>query len=837
RQPVPPHERVASTPEPLSAIVMKLLAKTAEERYQTAAGVEADLRRCLADLELYGPIDRFPLGEHDASDRLLIPEKLYGREREIEMLLASLDRVVTDGTPELVLVSGYSGIGKSSVVKELHKVLVLPRGLFASGKFDQYKRDVPYATLAQAFQSLIRLLLGKSEGELGRWRDALRDALGPNGQLIVNLVPDLELVIGEQLPVLDLPPQEAQSRFQTVFRRFLGVFARKEHPLALFLDDLQWLDAATLDLLEHLVTHSEVRHLLLVCAYRDNEVGPAHPLQRTLDAIRDADVIVREIMLTPLGPDDVGRLIADAFNCKPERVRPLAQLVHEKTLGNPFFAIQFFTALAEEGLVAFEAEAATWRWNMERIRAKGYTDNLADLMAGKLNGLPSTTLETLKQLACLGNSAQAATMSMVLGVSEEELHAVLWPVVWAGLVFHLDGAYSFLHDRVQEAAYALIPAGERPAVHLRIGRELVSRTPTVELEEKIFEIVNQLNRSTDLIRSMDEREWVAELNLVAGRRAKASAAYSSALTYLSAGRAVLTAATWGRKYRLIFDLEFNQAKCEILTGALTTAEERLSVLSRRSDNVADNAAVACLRAELYTNLDQVERAIEVGLEWLRFVGITWSMHPTDDEVSEEYARIWQQLGNRSVEGLLELPSMTDTNSRAAIDVLTSIEPPAYWIDRNLLALIVGRVANLSLAHGNTDGSCFAYVTLGMILEARFGDYRRGLRFGKLGIDLVEKNGLDRFRARVYNNFAIAINPWGNHVRTSIDLLRLANHTARETGDVTYMGYSYTNLISARLIAGDRLSDVQKESEIALASVQQARFGNVVDMLMAQLGLI
>jgi len=348
RRPVPPNERVADVLGPLSAIVMKLLAKTAEERYQTAAGVEADLRRCLAEWESHGRIDPFLLCAYDVSGRLLIPEKLYGREGEIETLLASFDRVVANGAPELVLVSGYSGIGKSSVVNELHTALVPPRGLFASGKFDQYKRDIPYATLGQAFQSLVRSLLIQREAELGGWRDALREALGPNGQLIVNLVPELELVIGKQPPVPDLPPRDTQNRFQLAFRRFLGVFARREHPLALFLDDLQWLDAATLDLLEHLVTHSEVRHLLLVGAYRDNEVSPSHPLLRTLEAIRKAGAPVREILLAPLELDDVGQLIADAMHCEPERVRALAQLVQEKTGGNPFFAIQFFTALTEE---------------------------------------------------------------------------------------------------------------------------------------------------------------------------------------------------------------------------------------------------------------------------------------------------------------------------------------------------------------------------------------------------------------------------------------------------------------------------------------------------------
>ena len=363
-QPVPPVERLRDLPVPVSAIVSKLLAKTAEERYQTAAGVESDLRRCLAQWEREGRIEEFPLREHDTSDRLLVPEKLYGRGSEIDTLLAAFDRVVAGGAPELVLVFGYSGIGKSSVVNELHKVLVPPRGLFAAGKFDQYKRDIPYATLAQAFQSLVRRLLGRSETELQIWRERLQQALDPNGSLIIGLVPELKLIIGAQPPVPDLPPQDAKNRFQLVVRRFINVFARPEHPLALFLDDLQWLDKATLDLLDHLVTHSEVRHLLLIGAYRDNEVSLSHPLRRTLEAIGKAGARVQEIVLAPLGLDDVGQLVADALHCEREHAQPLAQLIHEKTGGNPFFAIQFFAALAEEGTSIASTPGATpttWR--------------------------------------------------------------------------------------------------------------------------------------------------------------------------------------------------------------------------------------------------------------------------------------------------------------------------------------------------------------------------------------------------------------------------------------------------------------------------------------------
>jgi serine/threonine protein kinase len=330
RQPTPPFEKLKSVPRAVSAIIMKLLAKTAEERYQTAAGARSDLRRCLDEWEASGWIDEFPLGEQDTPDRLLIPEKLYGRAFEIETLLAAFDRIVAGGRPELVLVSGYSGIGKSSVVNELHKPLVPPRGLFASGKFDQYKRDIPYATLAQAFQSLIRLLLSKSEKELSKWRDALREALDPNGQLIVDLLPELKLIIGEQAPVPELPPQDAQGRFQLVFRRFISVFTR-EHPLAVFFDDLQWLDAATLDLIEDLLTRPDVQHLMLIGAYRDNEVSAAHPLMRKLEAIRQAGAITQDIVLAPLAPEDLRQLVADSLHCEPERAQPLAQLIHDKT--------------------------------------------------------------------------------------------------------------------------------------------------------------------------------------------------------------------------------------------------------------------------------------------------------------------------------------------------------------------------------------------------------------------------------------------------------------------------------------------------------------------------
>jgi PAS domain S-box-containing protein len=837
RQPAPPVERRKDIPSAVSAIVMKLLAKTPEERYQTAAGVERDLRRCLAAWEAQGTIEDFPPGAHDVPDRLRIPEKLYGREREIETLLAAFDRVVKRGTPELVLVSGYSGIGKSSVVNELHKVLVPPRGLFASGKLDQYKRDIPYAMLAQAIQSLVRPLLGKSDTELAGWRNALQEALGPNARLITDLVPEVKLIVGEPPPVPELPPQDARRRFQLVLRRFLGVFARPEHPLALFLDDLQWLDAATLDLLEDVLTQSDVRHLMLIGAYRDNEVDGAHPLMRKLDAIRQAGAPVQEITLAPLARDDLAQLIADALRCEPTRAAALAHLVHEKTGGNPFFAIQFLSTLAEEELLVFDHGQARWVWDLDRIHAKRYTDNIADLMVGKLTRLPSETQKALQQLACLGNITDINMLSLVRGSSEEQLHEALWDAVRLELVERRDGSYQFAHDRVREAAYSLIAEESRTETHLRIGRLLVSHTPPEKREEAIFEIVNQLNRGVALITSRDEREQLAELNLIAGRRAQSSTAYVSALTYLVAGRALLSDESWDHHYDLVFGLEFHLAESEFLTGNITTADDRLSRLAQRVRLTEHIAVVVRLRVILYTALDRSDRAVQVCLEYLERTGVHWSPRPTSQDVQHEYDRIWSQLGNRPIEALVDLPPMTDPNALATLDVLTEVMPAALYTDENLVSLVISRMVNLALEHGNSGESCFAYVALGMIAGPRFHDYQVGFRFGRLGYDLIEKGGWQRFQPRIYMMFGCFVMPWTRHIRTARDLLRRAFDAANRIGDLTFATFSCCHLDENLLVAGDPLAEAQSEAEHGLEFAQKARFGFVSHILTAQLGLI
>jgi predicted ATPase len=615
------------------------------------------------------------------------------------------------------------------------------------------------------------------------------------------------------------------------------VFARPEHPLVLFLDDLQWLDAATLDLMEYLLTQLDVKYLLLIGAYRSNEVDPSHPLCHKLQAMHLAGASLHDIVLAPLTREDLEQLIADSLHCELEHAGSLAELVHDKTGGNPFFAIQFISALFEEDLLTFDRAEERWSWDLNRIHAKGYTDNVVDLMARMLTRLDPETQNALKQLACLGNSAEFTMVRAVYQDSLEQMHAQLAEAVGAGFILRSKDSYHFLHDRVQEAAYSLIPQELRAETHLRIGMLMATHTPPDKLEEGIFEIVNQLNRGLHLITSIAERERISELNLIAGRRAKISTAYASALKYLYAGRGLLTDETWNHNQNLAFSIEYLLAECELLTTDMAAAEHRLSMLAERATSAHDIAVVTRLRLTLYTALDRSDRAFEVFLEYLRGHGMDWSAHPTEEDLLREYDRIWSLLGDRQIEELVDLPLATNQDVLDVLDVCTEIMTPALFVDANFLALVICRMVILSLEHGNSDGSCYAYVWLGMLAGTHFGNYQAGFRFGKLGYDLVEERGLHRYQARTYMSFGALITPWTKHVKTGRELMRRYFIAANRIGDLTYAAYSCNALNTILLATGDSLAEVQREAEVGLEFATNIRFGLVIDCITAQLGLI
>ena len=531
-------------------------------------------------------------------------------------------------------------------------------------------------------------------------------------------------------------------------------------------------------------------------------------------------------------------MIADGLGCETTSAAALAQLVHAKTAGNPFFVLQFLSSLAEERLLTFDHEVRRWSWNFYCIWAKGHAGNVVDLMVRKLDRLPDEAQKALQQLACLGNLADVRTLVTVLGTSENEVHVALWEAVRIELVERHQQAYKFVHDRVQEAAYSLIPEEQRAAAHLRIGRLLVAQTPPESREEVIFEIVNQLNRGAELIASQDERELVAELNLIAGKRARAATAYASALTYLAAGAALLADDCWTRRRALAFELKLHLAECEFLTGALADAETHLAELSQRGADTVERAAVAGLRIDVYATLNRTDGAIAVGLDYLRrHLGIDWSPHPTDEEVQREYGLIWSQLGSRSIEELIDLPLMADPASPATLDILTRLVGAVWHTNANLACMAICRAVNFSLEGGNCDSSCYHYVSLGYIAGPRFGDYAAGYRFGRLGCELVEKRKLKRFQARTYKDFGAHVIPWTRHVRTGRRILRSALEFANQSGDLTFAAYSYVSLNSNFLAAGDPLTEVQRQVEIGLAFARKVRFQFVIDLASAQLGLV
>jgi PAS domain S-box-containing protein len=595
---------------------------------------------------------------------------------------------------------------------------------------------------------------------------------------------------------------------------------------------LQWLDTATLDLLEHLVTHPEVRHLLLVGAYRDNEVGPAHPLLRTIEAIRAADVRVHELALAPLELDDVGRLIADALHCEPERARPLAQLVQEKTGGNPFFAIHFFIALADEVLLAFDPVASAWQWNIDRIRAKNYTDNVVDLMAGKLRRFSGITQEALKELACLGNVAEIATLAMVHGETEEAMHAALREAVHAGLVFHQGGAYKFLHDRIQQAAYSLIPDEQRANVHLRIGRALLASMTADELAEHLFDVANQFSRGSARLVDREEKAQVAAIDLRAGRKAKASAAYASACAYLAAGTALLDERDWSSQYELMFSLWLERAKCEFLTGNFEKAEQLILELLQRAASKVDQAAVYQVKVLLHTVKSESAQAVATALTCLRLFGTDIPAHPTWEQVQAEYETVWQNLNGRHIEGLIDLPLMTDPELQAAMQVLSVLQDPANRTDFHLFCLLVCRMVNVSTQHGLCGASAHGCAYLGTILGPVFHRYSEGYRFGKLACDLVDKHGFIAHRAKVhYAMGQVAF--WTQPIASAIDFMRVTFRTAIETGDLTFACYGMFQSVTGLLLRNDPLDAVWRESEMALDFAREAKYGDAVDIMWSQ----
>ncbi|MEI2581399.1 trifunctional serine/threonine-protein kinase/ATP-binding protein/sensor histidine kinase [Scytonema sp. PRP1] len=826
KQPVPLHEINPEIPLAISNIVMKLLAKNADDRYQTAWAIKANLEESLLQLRVNGKISNLPMASQDISNNFQISQKLYRRDREIETLLTAFKRVasgqekrVSHGNPptppksEMMLLSGYSGAGKSALVREVYKLLAHQPGYFISGKFDELQRNIPYSGLIQVFRELIKQLLTESELHLNQWKEKLLDAFEPNGQMLIDVIPEVELIVGKQPPIAVLSSKELENCFNLVFQKFVQVFTQPEHPLVMFLDDLQWADSASLQLIQLLMTAGNSQYLFFIGAYRDNEVSPKHPLIVTLDKIQQSGTILNSLHLSPLDLQNLNQLIADTLNCSLEKGKPLAELILRKTNGNPFFINQFLQSLYQEKLLCFEFSSLTyegkWQWNLEQIQARGFTDNVVELMVSKIQKLSRDTQDVLKLAACIGYQFDIqiiVILNQKLNKSPQETMMLLREAVAEGFILPLNDAnkssepdlsqqeqlkaeYKFAHDRIQQVAYYLIPLDCKSGVHQKVGQLLLQNTPPDKRERNIFDIVNQLNLSIELINSESERNELASLNLMAGQRAKGTVAYEPALRYLKIGIELLAESSWERQYDLTLALYVEATEVACLGANFQEMERLAEVVLCKAKTLLDTVKVYEVKIQAYMAQNQPLEALKIVLPVVKSLGVKFPEKPNQWNIWMSLLRTKISLAGHRIQNLIDLPEMTDSHKLAAINLLSKVRVAAYLAFPQLYSLIVFEEINLLVKYGNAFNSAFVYAAYGMILCGVVGDIDSGYQFGQLALKTLEKFNIKEKETRVLHLMNGFIRHWKEHGNKTLKPLAEAYKMARENGDLEFASYS------------------------------------------------
>jgi predicted ATPase/signal transduction histidine kinase/tRNA A-37 threonylcarbamoyl transferase component Bud32 len=812
-------------PQVLCDMVMKLMAKNAEDRYQSAYGIQADLEQCLHQLQTNGKIDVFALGSQDVSDRFIIPQKLYGREPELETLLAAFDRI-TNGTNELMLVAGYSGVGKSALVNEVHKPITAKRGNFITGKYDQYQKNIPYYAISQAFDELCNQLLTESESILQQWQEKISAAVGKNGQVLIDVIPNLKLVIGEQPFVAQVGGQEAQNRFNLVFQNFIKAICQAEHPLILFIDDLQWADSASLKLLKIILGDRNIQNLLIVGAYRDNEVDSIHPLVMTLDEIEKEGGSVSKIHLENLTLKDVNALIAEALSCSTIFSQALTNLVCEKTQGNAFFTTEFFKSLYTETLLSFDYTQKKWCWDLEQIQAKDITHNVVELMTSKIVNLAEDTQNILQLAACIGNHFDVSILAVISQQSGKQVLDHLLPALKEGLIVFANNQYhlmifrdeqkasgttcKFQHDRVQQAAYSLISEGQKQATHLKIGQLMLSNTSVVEQEDKIFEIVNQLNIGAELINTQSERNELASLNLLAGRKAKASTAYEAALRYFSLGIQLLTADCWKTNYDLSLTLFESAAEAALLCSDFTKMNRWIEEILQHTKTLLDKVKVYEIKIIALTLEGKLQAAIATGLEVLQALEINFPSPLSPLELSKSLQQTAVHLAGKEVEHLIDLSQMQEAKKLAAMQIISSIMSPSFRGGHEVLPFLVLEMVNLSLKHGNTALSTVGYVMYGLTLCGVLAEIPLGYQFGQLALSLLKLYDAQYLECHINFVFNVSICHWQEPAQKTIKPLKEAYQIGRDRGDIQFAGFCAVYQSVHSWVCGENLLKVERQ---------------------------
>lgn len=852
-RPVPPHERDARIPQVLSDIVMKLLKKAPEERYQSAAGVEADLERCLEGLRDPRKAAPFPLGEQDVLDRFDPPQRLYGRKAEKALLIDAFERIALGGA-ETLLVAGPPGIGKTVLVQELGGPITRRRGYFAAGKFDPLRRDVPLSALAAALQGLVQQLLTESDDSVARWKHAIERAVGRNGRLITDLIPAVELIIGPQPPLPDVDATERANRFHLAFQRFIQLFAKRAHPLVLFLDDVQWADPASLALISRVLSAPDTEALLVVQSYRDSEVPAGHPFRLSIDELERRGIPVTELELGPLPQEEIAQLVADALRREPDAALPLAETVALKTGGNPFFVRQFLEMLHADGLVTFDPALKGFRYDHGAITAASITENVAELLAGRLDRLSPETQRVLRLAAAIGFRFDLESLALIHGGPVAEAARHLEPAIAAGMIVprselesltpdDLDSPlvyrrYSFLHDRVRQVAYSAIPEASRPALHLALGRALLAATPASELDAHVFDIVNHMNLGAALLDD-DERPALVELNLRAGRKAKLSTAYSMAARCFRQAAELLGEGAWRGAYSLCFEAHVALAESLWLASSY---DEALYVIRQAGERAAcdlDRVRLCTLETAVHLSAGLMREALECGRRGARLarLEIPEGSEEIERMLESEIESILRRTSEIGIEKLLDLPSLEDPETAALMALLTHCLPAAFQSDQALFALMCCKMVSLSLEHGNSALSARAYGSFAALLSSRLRRYREAYRFARLGVDLCERLGDRTALSAASFLLAMFASHWNRPVAESIEQFKLAVQIGLETGDHQHAGYSAARRISHLQFRGLPLDELRKEAEEARDLLERIGDRANLDFLAPRLALI
>ena len=822
-----PHELNITLPRSVSDIVVKLMAKNVEDRYRSSWGIKADLETCLRQFKETGQINRIQLGLQDVSDQFQIPQKLYGREAEIAALLAAFDRVAGIGNAEnsqfkveMVLVCGYAGIGKSALVQELYKPITLKHGYFISGKFDQLQRNIPYSAVVDALQKLVQQLLSEPDVQVQQWRSRLLTALESNGQLIIDVIPKVELLIGKQPTVPEVGATAAANRFNRVFKTFIRVFCSESHPLVIFLDDLQWIDSGTLKLIELMMTGADTQHLLLIGAYRDNKVNPSHPLVMTLEGLQKEGATISKITLAPLGLNAIAQLIADTLHSDISTVSPLAELVLRKTGGNPFFANEFLKTLYTENLLSFDVEHLSWQWNITQIEGEDITDNVVELMLGKLKKLPPATQQVLQFAACVGPDFDLSTLSIIYESLANEVYLELVTAVQSGLIVPLSESdeqllvqdYKFLHDRVQQAAYALIDESQKQVFHLQIGRNLLEKTSQERGTERLFEIVEHLNHGNELITDQAERNEIARLNSIAGQKGLAATAYEVALKYFMMGLKLLSAESWQRNYDLTLTLHSEAAEAAYLSGDFEQMEQLANVVLQQALTLLDKVKVYEVRIQAFIAQSKQLSAVNTALVVLKGFEMEFPDAPRQLDIQLALEETSSNLVGQKIDDLIDLPIMEDPENLAVMHILSKVVSASYKTAPELFLLMVLKQVNLSVKHGNAPLSAYAYAVYGLILCGVVLDIEAGYQFGELALSLLARFNSNELKAKTFFVAELSIRHWKEHIRETLKLLQEGYQSGLENGDLEFAAYCVCFACQHSYVIGKELTALALEME-------------------------